>query len=203
MSGGYFDYDQWRISNIADQIERLIENNDSDEIDEYGHRHGYGYSPETIARFREAVATLSRAAKMTQRVDWLISGDDSEKSFHRRWDEEIGQELKDEKEGLQMAESVSRREEVLIRAWDDFREGTGVPEAYMDSPGTDKDCQFYVGFNAAWDALLAEIRSLVADLRTHTEISQRQISGEPWLSAATADAKAIKRLRELVRESGE
>mgnify|MGYP001092975859 CR=1 FL=1 len=92
MSGGYFDYNQWRVNDIADQIERVIANNDDDTPDEYGRRHGRGYSAETLARFREAVAALNRAAKMAQRVDWLLSGDDSEDSFHRRWDEEIGRE---------------------------------------------------------------------------------------------------------------
>jgi hypothetical protein len=28
---------------------------------------------------------------MTQRIDWLMSGDDSEESFHSRWDTEIKQ----------------------------------------------------------------------------------------------------------------
>jgi hypothetical protein len=89
MSGGYFNYDQWKLENMADQIDRLIENNDSDEADDYGYRRGRGYSQETIERFRETRAALMRAAKMAHRVDWLLSGDDSEESFHRRWDETI------------------------------------------------------------------------------------------------------------------
>jgi hypothetical protein len=28
---------------------------------------------------------------MAQRVDWLISGDDGEESFHQRWKEELGE----------------------------------------------------------------------------------------------------------------
>ena len=92
MSGGYFDYNQWRLEDMADQIDRMIENNDSDEADDYGCRRGRGYSPETIARFQETRAALKRAAKMAHRVDWLLSGDDSEESFHRRWDEEITQQ---------------------------------------------------------------------------------------------------------------
>ena len=59
---------------------------------------------------------------------------------------------------------------------------------------------------AAWNTralraeVIAEIRPLVADLRTHAEISGKTLTGEPWLAAARDDAKAIKRLRELVRE---
>lgn len=92
MSGGYFNYDQWRLENMADQIDRLIENSDDETLNDYSCTRGRGYSPETIARFQETRAALMRAAKMAHRVDWLLSGDDSEESFHRRWDEEIGRE---------------------------------------------------------------------------------------------------------------
>ncbi len=83
------------------------------------------------------------------------------------------------------------RREALKKAW------AKLPRNFLIWP---PPSNYEAGFNTGWDALLSEIRPLVADLRTHTEISQRQISGESWLSAATADAKAIKRLRELVRE---
>ena len=89
MSGGYFDYDQYRIDSVADSINRAIETNDDEPGYHWSGRVGRGYSPETIARFREAVATLNRASAMAHRVDWLLSGDDSEESFHRRWNEEI------------------------------------------------------------------------------------------------------------------
>ena len=45
-----------------------------------------------------------------------------------------------------------------------------------------------------------EIRPLVADLRTNAEIGQHFLRNEPWLNEAQADAKAVERLRELVRE---
>jgi hypothetical protein len=31
MSGGHFDYKQWEIQNIADEVEQLILTNDSEE----------------------------------------------------------------------------------------------------------------------------------------------------------------------------
>ena len=88
MSGGYFAYNQYRVEDIADEIHRVIENNDDDTLDSRGCQRGRGYSQETIARFREARAALMRAAAMVHRIDWLLSGDDSEESFHRRWNEE-------------------------------------------------------------------------------------------------------------------
>ena len=87
MSGGHFEYQQYRLHDIASQIKELIESND-DEY-EWGYRRGNGYSAETIEKFKIAVDTLEKAAIMAQRVDWLVSGDDGEDSFHRRWDEEL------------------------------------------------------------------------------------------------------------------
>jgi len=89
MSGGYFNYDQNKIEQIADDIERVIRDNDSEEKNEWGERIGYGFSPQVIERFEEAIYTLRQAAEMAQRVDWLLSWDDGEQSFLRRWDEEV------------------------------------------------------------------------------------------------------------------
>jgi len=89
MSGGHFNYDQRRISDIAEDIRTLIENNDDDSLDEWGDHRGRGYSPETIARFKEALPVLERAYIYAQRIDWLVSGDDGEESFHKRLMEEL------------------------------------------------------------------------------------------------------------------
>ncbi len=89
MSGGHFEYQQYRIEDIARGIEELIESNDDESLNEWGDRRGRGYSVETIEKFKIAVDTLRRAAIMAQRVDWLVSGDDGEDSFHRRWDKEL------------------------------------------------------------------------------------------------------------------
>lgn len=80
MSGGHFDYAQYKLEYIADEICNLIALNNNPEAE---------YSAETIAKFLEADKTLRLAAVMVQRIDWLVSGDDSEASFHRRWDEDI------------------------------------------------------------------------------------------------------------------
>ena len=79
MSGGHFDYQEHRISDITDEIEDIITNNDDKQV----------YSDETIKKFREAVLTLRKAAAMAHRIDWLVSGDEGEESFHRRWDEDV------------------------------------------------------------------------------------------------------------------
>lgn len=89
MSGGHFDYKQYDIFEIAREIERLIEFNDSDQVDEYGRKIGTGFSGETITKFKIALDILRQADIMTQRIDWLVCGDDSEETFHQRWDENL------------------------------------------------------------------------------------------------------------------
>lgn len=88
MSGGHFDYQQYRINDIATMIDELIASNDDKSLNDFGYERGLGYSAETISKFKEASDTLKRAANMAQRIDWLVSGDDGEDSFHRRWEEE-------------------------------------------------------------------------------------------------------------------
>ena len=84
MSGGHFQYKQWEISNIADEVEQLILTNDSEEKNEWGDRKGYHYTPETIEEFKKGLVLLRQAYVYAQRIDWLVSGDDGQDSFHRR-----------------------------------------------------------------------------------------------------------------------
>lgn len=168
MSGGHFDYKQWNIGDIADEIENIVSRETAPRpsakkekeqyaycryenkhvgtvpflaadierehlrykrrkdiaevgdikqsgtrktfeavsvcgetytVSEYEEEHYYDedgaeifyhdFNPETLARFREAVGQLRRAAIFAQRIDWLLSGDDSEDSFHKRLDKEL------------------------------------------------------------------------------------------------------------------
>jgi len=82
MSGGHFDYKQHEIEDLASDIECQINANK-------GLKPPFGLTEETLAKLREAALTLRRAAKMTQRIDYLLSGDDGEETFHERWNEEI------------------------------------------------------------------------------------------------------------------
>ena len=47
------------------------------------------YSEETLQEFRRGIAILKRASIYAQRIDWLLSGDDGEESFHKRLKEEL------------------------------------------------------------------------------------------------------------------
>lgn len=85
MSGGHFDYVQYHIDRIADEVDQLIRSNGKPDEDGWM----YNYSPETIARFREGLMCLKRAAIYAQRIDWLVSGDDGEDDFEKRLEEEL------------------------------------------------------------------------------------------------------------------
>jgi hypothetical protein len=104
MSGGAFDYNQYKIGYIADQIEEtVIKNGDEktpEEIkndwhnDEWYEKYPedkfhYKYPDEVIEKMKEAVKALKIAQVYAQRVDWLFSGDDGEESFLSRLEEEL------------------------------------------------------------------------------------------------------------------
>ena len=81
MSGGHFDYKQYSIDYIVDDICDIIRKNNEVEW--------YGYSEETITEFKKGIDILQKAAIYAQRIDWLVSGDDSEMSFHKRLEEDL------------------------------------------------------------------------------------------------------------------
>lgn len=84
MSGGHFNYLQYRIGEIADEVAELIRDNDITERTAWGERIGYGFTAETIAEFRKGLKALREAEVYAQRIDWLVSGDDGEDNFRRR-----------------------------------------------------------------------------------------------------------------------
>ena len=98
MSGGHFDYLQFRIGEIVDRIERVIAKNVDSEseaarlLDEEGEWH-YSFSEETLNEFRNGIQALNKAFVYAHRIDWLLSGDDGEEGFHARLKKEL-EELK-------------------------------------------------------------------------------------------------------------
>lgn len=102
MSGGYFAYNQYWINCIADRIERVLnrqgKEKPKDELfcdKEYYEKHPdekyhYHYPKIVQEKMREAVTQLRKAAVYAQRVDWFLSGDDSEERFIERLSEELG-----------------------------------------------------------------------------------------------------------------
>lgn len=111
MSGGHFGHKQYIFEDIAYEIEDVIYGHElDDEYDEqryiedryldgeereYIRKHHHtipnwgGYSKETLREFRKAIKLLRQAHIYVQRIDWLLSGDDSEDTFHERLKEEL------------------------------------------------------------------------------------------------------------------
>ena len=77
MSGGHFNYSQYTMGNIADEIEDVIGSN-SHILSKYkfGDAIGYDFSQRTIEKFQEAIGVLRIAAIMVHRIDWLLSCDE-------------------------------------------------------------------------------------------------------------------------------
>lgn len=90
MSGGYFEYNQYRLEAMAEEIESLIENNNKPHTNIYGEIKEARYlDSEIIEKFKETAHNLRRTREMVQRIDWLLSSDDSEQSFKKGWEKEI------------------------------------------------------------------------------------------------------------------
>ena len=85
MSGGAFDYKQYQLDEMGDVLEHWITTN-TERLDE-----GSGYKPATIAEFKTALLLVRAARVYLQRVDWLVSGDDGEETFHNRLLEELNE----------------------------------------------------------------------------------------------------------------
>lgn len=88
MSGGHFDYNQYEIEQIADEVEQIILKNGNNQPDEYGWEP-VPYSPEVIEEFKRGLKYLRIAAVYAQRIDWLVSGDDGEETFFSRLKDDL------------------------------------------------------------------------------------------------------------------
>ena len=104
MSGGAFDYKQWHIDNIADNIEQEVimsgkpiprqrwEYWQMEHFKEHlEDAVNYAYPESTLRRMEEAVYALKRASIYAQRVDYLLSGDDGEETFEERLSKELAE----------------------------------------------------------------------------------------------------------------
>jgi hypothetical protein len=106
MSGGAFDYKQYNISMIADEIEQTIERSgrpktkeelrdeswgrDASWYEKYPEDlNHYTYPDDIVEEFKRGLHILRQAYIYAQRIDWLLSGDDGEDSFRSRLQAEL------------------------------------------------------------------------------------------------------------------
>lgn len=104
ISGGKFNYLQFRLPEIYETIQDYIDKNGKELSEEEINNHWFDpeyfekypeekyhhkYSDETIREFKEAIEIIKLAEVYIQRIDWLLSGDDGEESFHKRLKEDL------------------------------------------------------------------------------------------------------------------
>jgi len=85
MSGGHFNYEQFNISDAAEDLQAHI--NKIGVVDESG--DSYEYPDDVVEKFREGVVALRTAFVYLHRIDWLISGDDGDEAFLKRLEEDL------------------------------------------------------------------------------------------------------------------
>ena len=105
MSGGHWEYIQYRFTDVAEDIEKLIENSGQpkteDELKEESwhdyewynkypeDKYHHTYPEKVLEQFKIAANTIKKAQIYMQRIDWLLSGDDGEEAFLKRIDENL------------------------------------------------------------------------------------------------------------------
>lgn len=82
MSGGHFDYVNYRLDDIADSINAQIKENQESK-DHYQER----YPEAVVARLQRTALECRRVSRMLKHADYLFSGDDGTESFLEHWKE--------------------------------------------------------------------------------------------------------------------
>jgi len=111
MSGGTWDYVQYRFQDIVDSIKKEVERSGKpltekemkehfsypDWFEKYPEdKFHYEYPKEVIEEFKKGIEIISKAQVYAQRIDWLISGDDGDETFLERLKDDLD-ELKRKK----------------------------------------------------------------------------------------------------------
>lgn len=91
MSGGFFEYNQYKIYQIAEELEDVILKNGKkrERRESWEDEYNYEYPPEVIAKFKEGLEFLKKAHIYAHRIDWLLSGDDGEETFLERLESDL------------------------------------------------------------------------------------------------------------------
>jgi wyosine [tRNA(Phe)-imidazoG37] synthetase (radical SAM superfamily) len=74
MSGGTLDVSPYSLESTREQIQEVIDHNYA--------QNGYNLKPETLEVFKKAISIIHQAEIYIRRIDYLLSSDDSEDSFH-------------------------------------------------------------------------------------------------------------------------
>jgi len=102
MSGGAFDYKQYQIREIWEDIQQELDRQGQEKPEEYLRHYGkeylekypeerfYTVYPEEVQKiFRDGIKALKIAEIYAQRIDWYLSGDNGEDSLIKRLKEDL------------------------------------------------------------------------------------------------------------------
>ena len=94
MSGGKFDYDQYKIRMIWEEIQNELDKQGQEKQVAHWEKEYYEKYPEArfeeVYRedvqqiFKDGIEALKKAEVYAQRIDWFLSGDDGEDSLVSR-----------------------------------------------------------------------------------------------------------------------
>ena len=94
MSGGAFEYSQYKIREIHEHIQNELDKQGQEKQVEFFEKEYYEKYPEAkyeeVYRedvqqiFKDGIEALKKAEVYTQRIDWFLSGDDGEDSLVSR-----------------------------------------------------------------------------------------------------------------------
>ena len=105
MSGGHWNYLQYRFTDVIEDIKHEIDKSGKpktkEELKEESWRgsdwyekypedlNHYKYPDEVIEEFKKGLELIEKAQIYMQRIDWLLSGDDGDESFIERLNEDL------------------------------------------------------------------------------------------------------------------
>ena len=102
MSGGAFDYSQYQIRDIKETIQQELDKQGKEKSkqdlkylpDGYLEKYPedifeHTYRDDIQVIFKDAIDILKKAEVYAQRIDWYLSGDDSEDSLVSRLKDEL------------------------------------------------------------------------------------------------------------------
>jgi hypothetical protein len=85
MSGGHFEYLQYKIHDAADELNCCVEHNEVATQDEFGDSLGAGFPEDVVKKLQETADTLELAAHRLHLADYLICGDHNIETFKEEW----------------------------------------------------------------------------------------------------------------------
>ena len=103
MSGGTFDYDQFKIGKIADDIQNHLDRQGKlkDDVNDVYRRDFYAEYPEAKfyeiyqSEVQEAMKAGINALKIAEvyahRIDYFLAGDDGDENFLKRLQDELNE----------------------------------------------------------------------------------------------------------------